>query len=232
MFKALLASIFTVMCIFSTNSSAMMSHQFHTYPYDLSYKVNKYKNYSISHLAPYFRQQGMSFPPREVAFLVFKQEKRLELWARNTGAWHYIRSFDVLAASGGPGPKLRNNDHQVPEGIYHIVGLNPNSLFNLSMELNYPNQFDRAHAMIDGRRDLGNDIFIHGKNRSIGCVAIGDKSIEQLFVLAYAVGIQNVEVIIAPNDLRREAPVYRFFHPRWLPQLYANIRQALMPFNA
>ena len=232
MFRAILGVIFLATTFMSTNCAAMMSHEFHTYPYDMKQQITRYKTYAYHHLAPYFRRQGLPYPPHEIAILVFKQERRLELWARENGPWKFIRSYGVLAASGGPGPKLRNGDHQVPEGIYHIVGLNPNSLFNLSMELNYPNEFDRAHARADGRHDLGNEIFIHGKDRSIGCIAIGDNSIEQLFVLAYSVGIKNVEVIIAPNDLRTESPIYSWRHPFWLPQLYSNIRQALLPFRA
>ncbi|WP_235378866.1 hypothetical protein [Candidatus Coxiella mudrowiae] len=70
---------------------------------------------------------------------------------RSSGRWHYIRSFSILAfSSGGPGPKLHDRDHQVPEGIYNIVGYNPDSRFDLSLMLNYPNAFDQYHAELDG----------------------------------------------------------------------------------
>ena len=61
----------------------------------------------------------------------------------------------VLGASGGLGPKLREGDRQVPEGVYSIVYLNPNSVAHLSLALGYPNAFDRAHA--DGRRSRERD---------------------------------------------------------------------------
>lgn len=52
---------------------------------------------------------------------------------------------------GGPGPKLHDrDDHQVPEGIYNIVGYNPDSRFDLSLMLNYPNAFDQYHPELDG----------------------------------------------------------------------------------
>ena len=36
-----------------------------------------------------------------------------------------------------------------------IASLNPNSQFHLSLELNYPNAFDREVAARDGRTNLG-----------------------------------------------------------------------------
>ncbi len=68
--------------------------------------------------------------------------------------------------------------------------------------LNYPNSADRYYARLDHRHDLGDDIFIHGSDASIGCIPIGNKAIEQLFVLAYLVGERYIKVIIAPDDLR------------------------------
>ena len=193
--------------------------------------VNKYRAYARRSLKPYFRRAGVVYPPKDISLLVFKNTHRMQLWAKDNGPWHYIRTFPILAASGGPGPKLRNGDHQVPEGIYHIVDFNPDSHFHLSMMLNYPNAFDRYHARLDGRHNLGNDIFIHGSHYSVGCIPIGNDAIDQLFVLADLVGLNNIKVIIAPDDLRYHRPVYGRVHPRWLPQLYADIKHALQPYS-
>ena len=70
------------------------------------------------------------------------------------------------------------------------------------MKLNYPNEFDLAHAKIEGRTKPGSNIFIHGKAVSIGCLAMGDKTIEELFILANDVGINNITVVISPLDPR------------------------------
>lgn len=91
----------------------------------------------------------------------------------------------MLAASGGPGPKLREGDLQVPEGVYRLTAFNPNSSYHLSLRVDYPNAEDRAAedravARSDRRTSLGGDIFIHGKAVSIGCLAIGDPGIEEL----------------------------------------------------
>jgi hypothetical protein len=106
-------------------------------------------------LRPAFVQARLSYPPKSAALLCFKQEKRLELWAKDDAGWAFVSDFEIMAASGKPGPKLKEGDRQVPEGVYRIEGLNPNSSYHVSMKLNYPNEFDVAHAKSDGRSTLG-----------------------------------------------------------------------------
>ena len=183
-------------------------------------------------LAPAFESAGLKYPARELAMLGFKREKRLELWARDEGDWAFIKEFPVLAASGQSGPKLLEGDRQVPEGIYGIEYLNPNSSYYLSIKLDYPNEFDRTHATADGRTKLGGDIFIHGNALSIGCLAMGDEAAEQLFVLTSLVGKENVRVIVAPWDMRKTAlPTLSDAEPAWLPELYAEIDTHLKDFK-
>jgi len=182
-------------------------------------------------LQPYFGHAHVKYPPRRIAFLVFKKEKRLALWARDDqSGWRYIRDYAVLAASGRSGPKLRQGDYQVPEGIYRIGLLNPSSSYHLSMLVDYPNEFDRAQALRDHRTNLGGDIFIHGKNVSIGCVAIGDPGIEELFTLAADTGIARMKVILAPNDLRVAGPPVEATTPAWILGLWRSIAAALRDF--
>lgn len=199
----------------------------------LPHKVVEYEHTAREELLPFFRNAGVQFPPQQLALLIFKQNHRLDLWAKDARhpKWVQIRSFSVLAASGDSGPKLQEGDQQVPEGVYHINRLNPYSHFHLSMGLDYPNAFDRAQAKQDGRSHLGGNIFIHGGNRSIGCVAIGDAAIEQLFPLVAMVGPQHVEVIIAPNDYRLHTSNMALIHPEWVSTLYRTIDQALNQFS-
>jgi len=193
--------------------------------------VERYGPAAEARLRPHFERVGIPFPPTRLAFLAFKQEKRLDLWAENSGRWTFVRSFPVLAASGHAGPKLREGDRQVPEGLYRIEALNPNSSYHLSLKLDYPNEFDRQHAAAEGRTRPGGDIFLHGKAVSIGCLAMGDEAIEDLFVLVARVGAANVQVVIAPNDLRRGKPVTDMAAaPAWLPGLYERIAAALRGF--
>jgi len=187
-----------------------------------------YGPYATHELTPYFTKAKVSYPPKEVTFIALKQEKKLELWARDSGVFRFIRDYDIQSASGVAGPKLRQGDNQVPEGIYRIEALNPNSHYHLSMKINYPNEFDLVHAWQEGRADPGSDIFIHGRAASIGCLAMGDKAIEELFVLTAHVGAENVKVVIAPHDPRTsplEADSEEL--PAWTPELYALISREI-----
>lgn len=217
--------------ILSLSCTAMMHSHTVNYSSAMKLKMGMYKKSSESALLPYLHRVGLNYHPKQIAILVFKKSRVLELWARNQGPWEHVKNFPVLAASGHAGPKLKNQDHQVPEGIYRITGFNPVSRFDLSMHVGYPNPFDLMQAKKSHRRNLGGDIFIHGSNRSIGCIAIGNKNIEALFPFVVTAGKKNTEVIIAPNDLRTQAPVYSKHHPRWLPTLYAEIKQQLTPFK-
>ena len=180
-----------------------------------------------------FAQSGIAYPPREIALLAFKQERYVELWAKSENkSWRYIHKYSLTAFSGRLGPKLKENDLQIPEGVYRLTTLNPFSSMHLSMMINYPNNFDRLQAIKDGRHKLGNNIFLHGKSFSVGCLAVGDKAIDQLFLLVHRVGLNHVQMIIAPNDLRHAKPATSTFaQPRWLPELYSHIAQALGEFQ-
>jgi hypothetical protein len=179
-------------------------------------------------LRPHFTAAGVPYPPRAVTLLALKEERRLELWAGRANAMRLVRSYAILAASGGPGPKLRQGDLQVPEGAYRIPWLNPNSLYHLSMKVDYPNALDRRQARRDGRTDPGGDIFIHGRDVSIGCIALGDPAIEELFVLAADVGLPRVKVLIAPRDLRLHAGRgVASGRPAWVDELYRSLREEM-----
>jgi hypothetical protein len=182
-------------------------------------------------LKPYFKRVGLTFPPRDLVFLAMKQEMTLEVWARNGGPFQLLRAYRIRKASGRSGPKLREGDRQVPEGVYQVIGLNPNSRFHLSLKLNFPNAFDLQHARREGRTQPGSDIFIHGKAVSVGCLAMGDEAIEELFLLAAKVHRRAIKVVIAPHDPRRrplDAGSPRL--PRWTDGLYRSITRAFADY--
>ena len=185
-------------------------------------------------LAQKFETAAAAWPPANIALVGIKDEKVLDLYARpNGGKWKHIYRYPVLASSGVSGPKLRQGDKQVPEGIYGITLLNPNSRFHVSMRVNYPNSFDRQMAQRDGRKNLGGDIMIHGKNASIGCLAVGDEAAEELFVLADRIGLKNIKLIIAPTDFRKNGiPAVDEAQPKWVPALYTQVASAMTEFEA
>lgn len=194
--------------------------------------IKQYGPAAEARLIPYFNKAGVPFPPEKIALVALKEEKVLELYARQGDVWRFIHEWPILASSGKMGPKLRRGDRQVPEGIYRIVSLNPNSQYHLSMELNYPNDFDRQMAELEGREDPGSLIFIHGSHVSIGCLAMGDPAIEELFVLVYRAGRSNVSVIIAPRDLRSDPPhIKDVEQPEWVHDLYKTLAKEIEPFS-
>lgn len=83
----------------------------------------------------------------------------------------------------------------------------------------------------DKRSNLGNDIFIHGNNLTIGCIPIGDKNIEELFYIVSKVGKERTKVIIAPVDFRKnDIPANRYKYD-WITQLYEEIKTAMQEFK-
>ena len=179
-------------------------------------------------LAPYFAAAGVPYPPARFLLLGLKQERTLQLYAAGPGqAYAFIRSFAIGGASGELGPKLREGDRQVPEGVYRIEYLNPNSIAHLSLALSYPNEFDRMHAEEDGRENatLGGDIMIHGGADSIGCLAVGDQAAEDLFVLAADADWEHAVVVVSPVDFRRAALPADYHPPAdWVNPLYGWLR--------
>lgn len=192
-------------------------------------RLQQYGGPARARLKPYFDARQVPYPPARVVLAAFKEEKTLEVYAAGTNRnLQFIRAYPILAASGVPGPKLGEGDRQVPEGIYQIESLNPNSSYHLSLRIGYPNEFDREQARQDGRTNLGGDIMIHGGAASVGCLAVGDEASEELFVLAADTGLANVTVILSPVDFRKRAgPPESKQVPAWTKSLYQTIQSKL-----
>jgi len=180
-------------------------------------------------LAPLFARIGVEYPPRCVTLVGLKDERLLQVWVSgNEGTWKHLRDYPILGMSGVLGPKLKGGDMQVPEGLYKVESLNPNSLYHLALRVNYPNTQDRSWGRQDGRSNLGSDIMIHGKACSIGCLAMGDEAAEDLFILAAEAGIDNFTIILAPVDFRtRGLPETMAALPPWSDDLYDVIKTEL-----
>jgi murein L,D-transpeptidase YafK len=192
-------------------------------------RVALYGDAVRARLAPVFARAKVAYPPRRIMLVGLKAERTIEVWVSGEdGKWRYLRDYPVLGMSGGLGPKLQEGDMQVPEGLYRVESLNPNSLYHLALRVNYPNPQDQLWGKQDGRSGLGSDIMIHGKTCSIGCLAMGDEAAEDLFVLAAETGIDNVSIILAPVDFRtRNLPAQMPPLPPWSGELYKTIKKEL-----
>lgn len=144
---------------------------------------------------------------------IFKEERALELWVKGDDSFALFRSYDICNHSGGLGPKLKEGDRQSPEGFY-LVGkgaLNPNSSYHLSFNLGFPNAYDRSQ----GR--TGSFLMVHGACASIGCYAMTDAGIEEIYVLVEAalnIGQEAVPVHAFPFRMT-EARMAQEVGNRW-----------------
>ena len=114
---------------------------------------------------------------------IFKREGELELWlGGKDGRYQLFRTYPICTFSGQLGPKRRQGDNQAPEGFYRVARgqLNPASRYHLAFNLGYPNAYERAHGY------TGDFLMVHGSCVSIGCYAMGDAAIEEIYTLAEA----------------------------------------------
>ena len=141
-----------------------------------------------------FESKKLSWPPSELYIRGFKFDRQLEVWVKDssTSLFRHFKTYKVCMQSGSLGPKRMEGDYQMPEGFYYINEFNPNSNFHLALGLNYPNASDRI--LSDNARP-GSDIYIHGRCVSTGCIAIDDKPIEELYLLANSARNEGQEFI-------------------------------------
>jgi len=123
---------------------------------------------------------------RPVFLRVVKNDNRkgiLEAWLEDpsTKKFALYKTYRIAFYSGGLGPKTEEADLQAPEGFYFVTRsrLNPKSSYHLSMDIGYPNAFDQELER------TGNLIMIHGNAVSLGCFAMTDCSIEQIYTLVH-----------------------------------------------
>lgn len=134
---------------------------------------------------------GLTWPPRELYLRAFKHERTLEVWAGDGGGRPLVlfEEHAICGESGTVGPKVERGDLQIPEGLYLVTRLHPDSQGWLSLRMSYPNVADRARAAARGRAEQrrvspGGDILVHGTCISIGCIAIDNEPIERVYLLA------------------------------------------------
>jgi len=149
-----------------------------------------------------FAEAGVEYPPRQLLFRAFKQEAELEVWAASTAdaSLVHVATYGICGQSGDLGPKRGEWDNQVPEGFYELDYFNRHSDYYLSMRVNYPNRSDR---ILKEKKKPGSAIMIHGKCASIGCLAMSDERIQELWLMAASMeeGKRTVFVHILPAKL-------------------------------
>ena len=192
-------------------------------------------------LAAQLRAQHLDSARLEVFFRLIKTRRALEIWARNQGetTFRLLRSYPLAATSGTLGPKRRAGDGQVPEGFYTIDRFNPQSLYHLSLGLDYPTPAD---ILATGLNDPGGDIFLHGSDVTDGCLPLTDAGIEEVYLLAVAAraaGQARISVHLLPFPLveselrpRAASPHAAFWRGLAPGYAYFEAHHALAPVPA
>lgn len=151
----------------------------------------------------YFTDKGLDYNGFNLFIRAFKQEEKLEVWIKekNKETFVLLKVYDFCSSSGTLGPKRKEGDLQIPEGIYHLNHFNPLSNFYLSLGVSYPNASDK---ILSDKNRPGGAIYIHGNCVTIGCIPITDEKIKELYVLAVEArnnGQQKIPIHIFPAKL-------------------------------
>jgi murein L,D-transpeptidase YafK len=139
-----------------------------------------------------------------VLIRIYKEERTLEVWKQDrTGRFAPLQSYPICKFSGKLGPKVAQGDYQAPEGFYDITPaqMNPQSSEYLSFNIGFPNAFDRAL----GR--TGSFLMVHGGCRSVGCYAMTDYQMEEIYGLveeAFRGGQDKVQLQAFPFQMTAE----------------------------
>lgn len=177
-----------------------------------------------------FAKAGVDFPPKELLLRVFKDEELLEVWAGNgKSSLALVAQYEICAASGRAGPKRREGDGQVPEGFYTIDAYNQHSSYYLSLRISYPNPSDKV---LGHRKHPGSAIMIHGNCVSIGCLAMSDERIQEIWLMADAMrrNKRKVHVHIFPG---RDLDTYIAAMPNMdLKSFWDNLKEGYDIFEA
>lgn len=145
---------------------------------------------------------------------IFKQESEFELWMANpAGNYVHVKSYEICNWSGDLGPKLKEGDRQAPEGYYVVTPaqMNPRSAHYLSFNMGFPNAYDRANER------TGSALMVHGGCRSVGCYAMTDEAVEEIFSLAreaFVAGQREFPLAAYPFRLTADNMAFRKDH-KW-----------------
>ncbi|HGE8327034.1 TPA: peptidoglycan meso-diaminopimelic acid protein amidase [Serratia marcescens] len=155
---------------------------------------------------PVVKQQLLGSP---VYIQIFKEERKLELYAKMGNEFRLVNTFPICNFSGGLGPKRREGDFKSPEGFYSVDArhLKPDSKYYRAINIGFPNDYDKSQGY------SGAYLMIHGECKSIGCYAMTNTYMDEIYryvEAAFAYGQSRVDISIYPfrmteQNLKRHA---------------------------
>jgi murein L,D-transpeptidase YafK len=144
---------------------------------------------------------------------VFKAEAELEVWMHKGDRYEHFATYPICYFSGRLGPKLREGDRQAPEGFYNVSANHlhrGNPRWPRAFDIGFPNALDKAN------KRTGSAIFVHGGCSSIGCFAMTDALMDEIFSLtekALDNGQDLVPVHVFPFRMTEENMAAQAKHP-------------------
>jgi len=176
-----------------------------------------------------FKQKGLTLGS-PVYIRIFKQEAELEIWIKDNEKFNLFKTYPICTFGfGGLGPKLAEGDGKAPEGFYFVKAnqLNPYSSYHLSFNLGFPNQYDRAHQR------TGSALMVHGNCVSVGCYAMTDEKIEEIYTIvdaALSKGLSFFRVHVFPFKMTEEN-MNKHKDSEWF-EFWQNLKQGHDYFEA
>lgn len=189
--KVFISFKFIFLFLFQMNGQSFLENQ-KSFPRVREAFTEK-KNYLHSEL----QKKGFSYPPKKILFISYKAEGELQVWIKENFEYRLFKVYEVCRKSGDFGPKRKQGDRQVPEGLYNINVFNPISNFHLSLGIDYPNESDRIKSKYV---NLGGDIYIHGDCVTVGCLPMTDELIKEIYILS----------VLAKDNGQNKIPIYLF----------------------
>ncbi len=159
---------------------------------------------------------------------IFKQSNELEVWVKKGKTFQKFKTYKICKYSGKLGAKTKEGDKQAPEGFYFVTPnqLNPNSRYHLSFNLGYPNAYEKEKGY------TGSALMVHGKCVSIGCYAMTDKNINEIYALAHSALAQGqpfFRVHVFPFRLKNQK-LKRYKNNTWY-DFWKNLQQGYQYFE-
>ncbi len=159
---------------------------------------------------------------------IFKDQDALEVWKKAGRKYKLFKTYEVCYYSGNLGTKTRSGDNKSPEGFYTIEPrqLNPVSNYYLAINVGYPNKVEQLKGC------TGNAIMIHGHCASIGCYAMTNPRIEEIYTLVYqafAGGQQKINLDIFP--FRMDAAHMEFYSRQPYYQFWKTMKPGYEKFE-
>jgi murein L,D-transpeptidase YafK len=151
------------------------------YSFAGSANLSRVKAKNTLALKQQLQEHGLTFGS-PIFIRIFKEPNELELWVKQGDQFARFKNYPICKYSGDLGPKLKEGDGQSPEGFYQVSveQMNPNSSYHLSFNLGFPNVYDKSH----GR--TGSYLMVHGNCVSVGCYAMTNEGVEEIYLLAEA----------------------------------------------